>query len=452
MSSAIFHRSVDKAYPEAVSGDGVYLITRTGQKILDGSSGAAVSCLGHNNAEVVDAIVAQARSLNFAHTHFFTSDPAEQLASHLLAESREAFAKVMFLCSGSEAVESALKVARQFHVYRGEPGRVNFIGRVHSYHGNTLGALSAGNNPARRATFEPVLSPAFHHVSRCFYGADGQGRSEEEYEDALIAEFEAKANELGPQTVAAIIVEPVVGATLGAAVATKTYLPRLRQLCDRHGILLIFDEVMCGMGRSGTYHAWEQLGGVAPDLQTIGKGLSGGYQPLSAVLIGKKVYDVFEACSKDGEKFTNGHTFQGHSVACAASLAVQKILKRDGLVQNVAKMGPLLQARIEEGLPTELVKLGARMRGVGLFRAIDFGEAASAFGGALAGEVGEETFKQGAAVYPCSSAVDAILFAPPFIISSEEVAVLADTFLRALGNVLARRREQAPKSVNGHGQ
>lgn len=441
MSTAIFHRSLEKAYPEAVSGDGVYLITRTGDKILDGSSGAAVSCLGHNNQEVIDAIVAQARTLSFAHTHFFTSDPAEQLAQHLLAESRDAFKKVTFLCSGSEAVESALKIARQFHVYKGETARVNFIGRVHSYHGNTLGALAAGNNPARRATFGPILSPAFHHVSRCLYGADGNGRSEEEYEDGLIAEFETKVAELGPETVAAIIVEPVVGATLGAAAATKTYLPRLRQLCDQHGILLIFDEVMCGMGRSGTYHAWEQLGGVAPDLQTIGKGLSGGYQPLSAVLIGKTVLDVFEECSKGADKFTSGHTFQGHSLACGASLTVQKILKRDSLVGKVAKMGPLLHSRLEEGLPAELVALGASVRGVGLFRAVDFGKAGSVFGGPLVSEVHEETFKLGAAVYPCSSAVDAILFAPPYIISDEEVGLLADTFLRALGNVLARRSE-----------
>lgn len=442
MSSAIFHRSLEKTYPEAVSGEGVFLIARSGRRILDGSSGAAVSCLGHSNQEVIDAIVAQVRSLSFAHTLFFTSEPAEQLAALLLSESRGAFAKASFMCSGSEAVESALKIARQFHVYRGEPARVNFIGRTHSYHGNTLGALAAGNNPARRATFGPVLSPVFHHVSRCFYDADGAGRTEEAYEDSLIAEFEAKVDELGPETVAAIIVEPVVGATLGAAPATKTYLPRLRKLSDRHGILLIFDEVMCGLGRSGTYHAWEQLGGVAPDLQTIGKGLAGGYQPLSAVLMGHKVFDVFEECSKGENKFTSGHTFQGHSAACAAGLTVQTILKRDGLVQNVANMGSLLRSLLEKGLPAELVELGATVRGVGLFRAVDFGKAASVLGGPLAGEVGEETFKEGAAVYPCSSAVDAILFASPFIISSEEIALLAGTFLKALNNVLARRRGQ----------
>lgn len=440
MSSAIFHRSLDKAYPEAVSGEGVFLVTSSGRRILDGSSGAAVSCLGHSNQEVIEAIVTQTRSLSFAHTLFFTSDPAEKLAALILGESHGAFAKVAFMCSGSEAVESALKIARQFHVYRGEPARVNFIGRVHSYHGNTLGALAVGNNPARRAAFGPVLSPVFHHVSRCFHGADGAGRTEEEYEDSLIAEFEAKVDELGPETVAAIIVEPVVGATLGAAAATKTYIPRLRKLCDRHGILLIFDEVMCGLGRSGTYHAWEQLGGVSPDLQTVGKGLAGGYQPLSAVLMGNKVFDVFEEGSKGGNKFTSGHTFQGHSLACAAALTVQTILKRDALVQNVASMGSLLHSTLDKGLPSNLVELGASVRGVGLFRAVDFGKAGSVFGGPLAAEVGEETFKEGAAVYPCSSAVDAILFAPPFIISSEEIALLGDTFLKALGKVLERRR------------
>ncbi|SPO02994.1 related to ARG8 - acetylornithine aminotransferase [Cephalotrichum gorgonifer] len=443
MSSAILHRSLDKTYPEAVSGEGVFLITRAGDRILDGSSGAAVSCLGHNNREVIDAIVKQTQSLSFAHTLFFTSDPAEQLALHLLAESRAAFAKVSFLCSGSEAVESALKIARQYHIYRGEPARVNFVGRAHSYHGNTLGALAAGNNPARRGTFGPILAPVFHHVSRCFYDADvGEGQSEESYEDGLIAEFEAKIGELGPETVAAIIVEPVVGSTLGAAPATKTYLPRLRKLCDRHGILLIFDEVMCGLGRSGTYHAWEQLGGVPPDLQTVGKGLAAGYQPLSAVLMAGKISEAFEAASAEGaEKFASGHTFQGHAVACAGALTVQRILKRDGLVRNVAEMGELLRDLLEKGLPADLVARGARVRGVGLFRAVDFGTVGrEELGAPLAGEVGEETFGRGAAVYPCSAAVDAILFAPPFIISNEEVALLVDIFLGALNSVIEGRR------------
>lgn len=443
MSTSIFHRSLDKAYPEAISGQGVFLVNRDGKKILDGSSGAAVSSVGHNHPEVIEAIVGQARGLSFAHTSFFTSSPAEQLATLITNQSDGAFSRVNFISSGSEAIESALKIARQYHIYNGEDSRVNFIGRCHSYHGNTLGALATGNNPQKRLAMQPILSPAFHHVSRCFYRADGNGRSEEKYEDDIIAEFEAKVNELGPQTVAAIVVEPVVGATLGAAVPTPGYLPRLRALCDQHGIVLIFDEVMCGMGRVGSHHAWQCLGGAAPDMQTIGKGLGGGYVPLSATLLGPKIVNMFEKCSKDGNRFTSGHTFQGHPLGCAAALAVQNIVMRDNLLANVGEMGSILTTSLEKGLPAELAAQGAYIRGLGLFRGLDFGTSRNVFGGPLGAEVAEESFKQGAAVYPCSSVVDAVLFAPPFIISRDEVGQLVETFLRALNIVLLRRKSNA---------
>ncbi|KAL6858151.1 hypothetical protein ACO1O0_005604 [Amphichorda felina] len=437
--TSIFHRSLDKDYPEAVAGQGVFLVNGNGDKVLDGSSGAAVSCLGHNHPEVIESIVAQLRGLSFAHTSFFTSSPAEQLAALITAQSGDAFSRVTFVCSGSEAVEGALKMARQYHIYNGQPDRANIIGRCHSYHGNTLGALATGYNPQRRLAMQPILSPAFHHVSRCFYGADADGRTEEQYEDDLIAEYRSKIGELGAHTVAAIVVEPVVGATLGAVAPTRGYLPRLRSLCDEHGILLIFDEVMCGMGRVGSYHAWQSLGGVAPDMQTVGKGLGGGYVPLSATLIGPKVVDMFERCSKGADKFMSAHTFQGHALGCAGALAVQTILQRDNLLANVREMGDVLAASLEAGLPAELVSHGAHVRGLGLFRAVDFGAAKDVLGGALAGEVADECFKQGAAVYPCSSVVDAVLLAPPYIISADEVAQLVGIFLRSLTTVLSRR-------------
>ncbi|PGH23151.1 hypothetical protein AJ80_02783 [Polytolypa hystricis UAMH7299] len=444
MSSSILHRSLEKSYPTAASGEGVYLITKDGRKILDGSSGAAVSSVGHGNKEVIDAVIEQAKSLAFAHTAFFTSDPAENLAQVIINKSDNAFSKATFFCSGSEAVDSALKIARQYHVYNGELERVNFIGRNDSYHGNTLGALAAGNNTSRREPFGPILSSTFHHVSRCFYDADGAGVSEKEYEDRLITEFEEKINLLNPKTVAAIIIEPVSGATLGGVPATATYLPRLRDLCSRHGILVIFDEVMCGMGRVGTYHAWQTLGGVAPDLQTIGKGLGAGYQPLSAVLISEKICAQFARGSREGKKFVSGHTFQGHAMACAGALAVNRIIERDNLLDNVQKMGKLLEARLSVGLPPAFKQHGGSLRGLGLFRAVDFGRWRESVGGVgaapLAQEVSEECFKQGAAVYLCSAAVDAVLFAPPFIIEEKEVSILASTFLRALDIVLEGRR------------
>ena len=437
--TSVFHRSLDKDYPEAVAGQGVFLVNKNGDRILDGSSGAAVSCLGHNHPEVIEAIVAQVRGLSFAHTSFFTSDPAEQLAALITAHSDAAFSRAVFVCSGSEAVEAALKMARQYHIYNGQPRRANIIGRVHSYHGNTLGALATGNNPQRRAAMQPILSPAFHHVSRCFYAADAAGRDEAQYEDDLLAEYETKIQELGPDTVAALVVEPVVGATLGAVAPTSGYLPRLRSLCDKHGILLIFDEVMCGMGRVGTYHAWQSLGGVAPDMQTIGKGLGGGYVPLSATLLSPKVVDMFEKHSKGADKFVSAHTFQGHALGCAGALAVQTILHRDNLLANVQNMGAELAASLSKGLPEQLIAQGAHVRGLGLFRAVDFGTAKDVRGGPLAGEVAEECFKQGAAVYPCSSVVDAVLLAPPYIISKDEVVQLVDIFLRSVANVLSRR-------------
>jgi adenosylmethionine-8-amino-7-oxononanoate aminotransferase len=445
MQSAIFHRSLDKSYPTAVRGEGVYIYTADGKKILDGSSGAAVSSVGHGHPDVIKAIIHQVQnSLTFAHTSFFTSDPAEQLAQAIIAKSENAFSHLAFLSSGSEAVETSLKMCRQFHVYMGEPERVNFIGRMDSYHGNTLGAIAAGNNPSRRPDFAPILSDAFHHVSRCFYDADGANLTEQEYEDKLIAEMEAKITELGPHTVSGVIVEPVVGATLGSVPATANYLPRLKELCTRHGVLLIFDEVMCGMGRVGTYHAWQSFGGVAPDLQTIGKGLAAGYQPLSAVLISGKVYEVFEEHSKGPRKFVSGHTYQGHAVGCAAALAVQSVIGENNLLDNVVHMGALLEKSLRDGLPFVFTNCGGSLRGMGLFRTVDFGKLGQTVGGKpLLQEVADECFEQGAAVYACSGPVDAILFALPFVVSAEEVKALVAIFFRALDTVLQRRQDIA---------
>ncbi|KAL2210714.1 PLP-dependent transferase [Sarocladium strictum] len=437
--SALFHRSLEKEYPTAVSGEGVNLITSDGRKVLDGSSGAAVSCLGHGNKEVIDSICAQARSLAFAHSSFFTSNPAEELGRLILEKSDGAFEKVLFLTSGSEAVESAIKVARQFHVYKEQPERVNFIGREHSYHGNTLGALAAGNNPARRAVFGDILSPTFHHVSRCFYQKDGQNLTEGQYEDKLIDELTAKFRELGPHTVAAVILEPVVGATTGSVPATKNYLSRVSELCKQHGVLTIFDEVMCGMGRTGTYHAWQSLGGVSPDIQTIGKGLGAGYQPLSAVLLANSVFSVFEEFSKGSKTYLSGHTFQGHSMACAGALTVQNIFFRDELIPRVAKMGDLFEARLLELLPSEWKNKDGCLRGLGLFRTVDFGSLGQAYGGPVAGEISRRCFATGVAVYLCSPAVDAILICPPFILTEEDVDKIATTVAEALHYVLDGR-------------
>ncbi|KAL6249599.1 hypothetical protein RBB50_003452 [Rhinocladiella similis] len=367
----------------------------------------------------------------FAHTSFFTSDPAEQLAGFLIQHSGKAFSNVMFLSSGSEAVESAIKLARHYHVSRGEPQRVNFICREYAYHGNTLGALSAGFNPPRRQIFEPMLSTVFHHVSPCFFTRDAQvGESEDAYVERLVLEYEELFQTLGSSSVAAMLVEPMSGATLGAVPAAKGYLARLRELCDKYGALLIFDEVMCGMGRAGTLHAWQALGDVAPDLQTIGKGLGAGYQPISAVLVSSKVHQVMKS-SQSKHPFVSGHTYQGHSIGCAAALATQQTITNDNLLANVQLMGELLEKEIRKTMP--MLK---EVRGLGLFKAVEFDRTAQ---GPLAANVASTCLSKGVAVYQCSPAVDAILLAPPFIIKEQEVKQLVRVFADSTSEVLKNK-------------
>ncbi|RVX69755.1 hypothetical protein B0A52_06400 [Exophiala mesophila] len=426
--SAVFHRSQNKEYGTACGGKGVYLFHPDGSKTLDGSSGAAVSCLGHGHPVVIEAIVDQARKLAFAHSSFFTNDPAEELAHLLTSLSDGAFSKVLFLSSGSEAVESSIKLARHYHFARGESQRVNFIGREYGYHGNTLGALSAGHHPFRRGPFAPLLSPAFHHVAPCFYSHDALASEDESsYVDRLIAEYEAKFQALGPSTVAAVILEPMAGATLGAVPAARGYLSRLRELCDKYGALLIFDEVMCGIGRAGTFHAWQSLGNVKPDLQAVGKGLGGGYQPISAVLISPKIHQALKS-SHETKPFISGHTYQDHSVACAAALATQRTIIKQDLLSNVQRMGDLLEQELHKHVP--LVK---EVRGLGLFRTIEFITPPS---GQIASKVTARCLSNGAAVYLCSGGLDAILFAPPYIISEQEVKELVQIFAKSTNEII----------------
>ncbi len=430
--TAIFHRSLNKNYDTASGGDGVYIVHPDGSRTVDRSSGSAVSCLGHGHKGVIEAIVDQARKMAFAHTSFFTSDPAEELARLLIDESANAFTKVMFLSSGSEAVGSAIKITRQYHVSRGETKRVNFICRQYAYHGNTLGALSAGFNPPRRQTFEPLLSSAFHHVSPCFFSRDAKdGEDEKAYVNRLLQEYEDMFEKLGSSSVAAVLIETMGWATLGAVPAAKGYLMRLRQLCDKHGALLIFDEVMCGMGRAGTLHAWQSLGNAAPDLQTIGKGLGAGYQPISAILVGHKVHQVMQA-SQAQHPFVSGHTYQGHSIGCAAALATQQTIVKDDLLANVRAMGDLLEEELRKQVPNL-----KEIKGLGLFKAVEF---ATQPGNRIAADVASTCLANGAAVYLCSAAVDAILFAPPFIISEQEVHELVSIFAASTRQVLQEKK------------
>ena len=340
----VFHRSPRDPYRVAARGEGPYLIDREGRRYLDASGGAAVSCLGHSDAAVVKAIHEQLAKLPFAHTSFFTNEPMEALAQALASRAPAMLDKVYFVSGGSEAVEGALKLARQYFLERGEPQRRHLIARRQSYHGNTLGALAVGGNAARRRPFEPLLFQACH-VSPCYAYRDMEAREgEQAYGERLARELEAEVLRLGPDTVIGFVAETVVGATLGAAPPVAGYFRRVRDICDRYGILLIADEVMCGMGRCGSLFAFEPEG-IVPDLVTVAKGLGAGYQAIGAILVSRGIYDAVVAGSG---AFQHGHTYLGHAAACAGALAVQKRLHEDGLLDRVLPLGDGLLGRLRQ--------------------------------------------------------------------------------------------------------
>ena len=294
----VFHRHTRSELPVAVSGDGMYIVDRDGRRYLDGSGGAAVSVLGHSDSDVRRAIKEQVDVLAFAHTGFFTTEAVEELADLLIASAPAGIERVYFLSGGSEGVETALKMARQYFIEIGEPDRTRFIARHQSYHGNTLGALSVGGNMARREPFAPMLFETTH-IAPCYaYRGQQDGETEPAFGWRVADELEQALLAVGPDTVIAFVAEPVVGATLGAVPAVEGYLARIREICDRYGVLLILDEVMCGMGRTGTLHACEQ-DGVAPDLLINAKGLGAGYQPIGAVMVAAKLFAAF----RDGSGF-----------------------------------------------------------------------------------------------------------------------------------------------------
>ena len=439
--SRVLHRSGGTP-PVAVGGHGVWLRLADGREILDGSGGAAVACLGHGDKRVAAEIGAQAGRLAYAHTGFFTSEPAEALADAILEGSPGGLTHAWFCSSGSEGTEAAVKLARQYFVEIGQPERTRFIARRQSYHGNTLGALSAGGNMARRALYQPILSEAFSHVSPAFaYRFQNDHEDEAAYVDRLAAELEAEFARLGPERVIGFIAEPVVGATAGCVPAPAGYFRRVREICDRHGALLILDEVMCGMGRTGTMHAWEQEG-VVPDLQIIAKGLGGGYQPIGGILIAAKIVAGVAAGSG---AFLHGHTYQAHPVACAGALEVQRIIREDGLLANVRAMGTRLEAALMDRFGNH-AHVGD-IRGRGLFQAIELvADRASkrVFDPALKlhERVKRAALERGLAVYPMGGTIDGrqgdhVLIAPPYIVTVGEIDMIVDRLGAAVDAALA---------------
>ncbi len=432
----VFPRKISAPPVKAVSSEGCYIIDETGKRYFDGSGGAAVSCLGHGDPEIIAAIKDQTEKLAFAHTGFFTSDPAEELADLLISHAPEGLDRVYFVSGGSEAVEAALKLARQFHVENGEPQRRHVIARRQSYHGNTLGALATGGNQLRRAQFEPLLIDV-SHISPCYEYADRRAdESSYDYGQRVAQELEDEILRLGKDSVIAFVAEPVVGATLGAVPAVDGYFKRIREICDQYGVLLILDEVMCGMGRTGHLFACEPEG-VSPDILCIAKGLGAGYQPIGAMLCSKTIYDVIGSGSGF---FEHGHTYIGHPVACAAGRAVVNAMIERNLMQAVRQKSEQLfdALRLAFGQHPYV----GDIRGRGLFIGLEIvedREQKRPFDPArkIAASIKADAFDAGLICYPMSGtregrAGDHVLLAPPFIMSDDQIGEIVTKLGAAL--------------------
>lgn len=446
-NSAVLHRDTRFLPKKAIGGKGSYIFLEDDTKFLDSTGGAAVSCLGHGHEKVSQTIINQINKLAYCHTAFFGTEVSEELAQFLVDSTGGKLSKVYIVSSGSEAVEAALKLARQYYLElpTPQPQRTRFIAREPSYHGITLGALSAGGHVLRRQPFEPLLSKNTSHVSPCnAYRGKKDGETDVDYVARLAAELDSEFQRVGPENVCAFIAEPVVGAALGAVPAVPGYFKAIKAVCEKYGALLILDEVMSGMGRCGTLHAWEQEG-VVPDLQTIGKGLGGGYAPVSGLLIGEKIVQTLD---RGTGVFRHGQTYQGHPVSCAAALAVQKVIQEEDLLSNVRNMGEYLGSQLRTRFGDH--PYVGDIRGKGLFWGIEF----------VRDRVTKEPFTPetgvavhiqetgrdaayGISLYAAAGCVDGtrgdhILLAPPYNVNKDEIDIIVETTARVLDHVFTK--------------
>ncbi|SDR05070.1 aspartate aminotransferase family protein [Pseudovibrio sp. Tun.PSC04-5.I4] len=440
--SHIFPRNTRATLPKAVKGEGCYLIDEAGKRYLDACGGAAVSCLGHSNEKVIEAIKAQLDKFSYAHTGFFTSDVAEDLADKLVAQAPEGIDRVYLVSGGSEAMESAVKLVRQYFVEKGEVKRSRMIARWQSYHGNTLGALSAGGNKWRREMFGPLLIE-MSHIDPCYaYRYQEEGETLEEYGLRSANLLEEEILRVGPETVAAFLAEPVVGATMGAVPAAPGYLKRIREICDKYGILLVLDEVMCGMGRTGHLFACNE-DEVRPDIIAVAKGVGAGYQPLGAMLCSQDIYDTIATGSGF---FQHGHTYMGHSLAAVAGCAVLDQLTEPGRMEYVRTMGEKLSAALHDAFGQH-PNVGD-IRGRGLFRNLELVKDRGTKEPLdpslkIHAKVKQIAMEAGLMCYPMGGTVDGkigdhILLAPPFIIDDNHIAEIVEKLSYALNESLTR--------------
>lgn len=438
----ILHRHTQANLPVAAGGDGVYLIDHNGERYLDGSGGAVVSCLGHNHPAILEAIRTQLEQLSFAHTAFFTTATLENLAEQMITDAPDNLSHVYFLCGGSEAMEAALKLARQYYLEIGQPQRTHFISRRQSYHGNTLGALAVSGNPQRRAPYEPLLMDT-EQIAPCYAYRELQaGESEAQYGLRVADELEQKILEVGADKIIGFVAETVVGATAGAVPPVKDYFKRIREICDQYDILLILDEVMCGMGRTGTLYA-HQAEHIRADLVTVAKGLGGGYQPIGATLMEERIY---RAIAEGSGAFKNGHTYLGHALAAAASLAVQQTIQREGLLDNVQRRSKELFAALRQQFESH-PHVGD-IRGRGLLVGIEMVEnretkAPFAEDIPLHSLLKQSAMNNRLMIYPGNGTIDGkrghhILLAPAFICESNHIDELVTKLAKSVDDAVAQ--------------
>ncbi|CAH0041560.1 unnamed protein product [Clonostachys solani] len=437
--SQLLHRSLIYRPEMVESASGLEIRLADGRTVLDACGGAAVSALGHNNQQVLEAMLAQAQKVAYVHTQAYTTSAAEELAGLLVENGRpHGLEKAFFVGSGSEAIESAVKLARQYFYEKGEPQRVHFVSRRQAYHGNSMAAMSLSSNIVRKLPYQGFGYPNVSHVTPAFeYRYKLDGEDEDGFTRRLLDELDDEFQRIGPGNVIAFVAEPVVGATAGCVPPPRGYLAGVRSLCDKYGILLILDEVMCGAGRCGTFFAFEQEGDATPDILTLAKGLGGGYAPIAGILIHEKVVD---ALRKGSGSFVNGHTYQAHPIVCATALAVQKIIRQDRLVERCAELGPVLEGMLREELQD--CKTVGDIRGRGLFWGVEFVrdkatketfDPAIGFGA----RVQQEAFRRGVAIYPGSGTVDGmkgdhVLLAPPYTVKPDELRLICKVLKEAV--------------------
>jgi len=446
LKSNILHRTSWKP-PVAESGQGIYITLEDGTRLIDGVGGAAVTCVGNGHPKVIQAIKDQMDKVSYVYNMQLSSQPAEALAKKLVNTSRGAFTSCGFASGGSEAMEGALKLARQYVFETGQSQRTKFIGRQLSFHGNTLTTLSCGYHPIRRIPYADILDDKhFYHVSPAYAKRfQKHDETEEQYVERLRQELEDKFLELGPETVIGFVAETVVGATTGALPAPKGYFKAMKTVCDKFGALFILDEVMSGMGRMGTLHAWESFGdGVAPDIQAVAKGLGGGYASIGAVLMSQKVVDGIRSGI-----WKHGHTYQAHPLACAASLAVQNVIEEENLLENIRIQGTYLGKLLQERFvgPNALASpYTFDVRGGGGFWAVEFDFSVSSVdfkGDSFAMLVQERALRNGLIIMGMVGGAnlegtkgDHIILAPAYNVTKEEIEKIVDIFVNSTEEIL----------------